>query len=97
MVSLSHARYLPLTAPLPDFSTERMDALLSELRESGFRPYVTSVGGAGLGLLTSGKALDVEAPGAAETNHSPLQKAFHDVNAEGLEAWAEQTGEWLYI
>lgn len=74
-----------------------MNALLSELRESGFRPYLTSVGGAGLGILSDGKALDVEAPGAGETNHVPLRKAFHDVDAEQLETWAERAGGWLYI
>lgn len=65
-----------------------MEALLSELRESGFRPYVTSVGGAGLGIL--GEALEV----APEETIPPT---FHHVEAEGLESWAEQAGQWLYI
>lgn len=95
MVSRRHP-YQPLLT-LADFPTERMDALLSELRESGFRPYLTSVGGAGLGILTDGKALDLEAPGAGETSHVPLLKAFHDANPEGLESWAERAGGWLYI
>jgi hypothetical protein len=71
-----------------DFATDRMEALLSELRESGFRPYVTSVGGAGLGILS--EAVDM-APGA------DIPPAFHAVQAEGLESWAEQAGQWLYI
>lgn len=90
---------IPLTAHLVDFSTDRLDALLSELRESGFRPYLTSVGGSGLGILESNgsAAMDLDAPGAGESSHIPLRKAFHEVTAEELEAWAERTGDWLFI
>lgn len=73
--------------PRTDFSNERMNALLSDLRESGFRPYVTSVGGAGLGIL-----------GSVERDATPgASRAIHDVEAEGLQSWAEQAGQWLYI
>ncbi|KAJ9115449.1 hypothetical protein QFC22_005207 [Naganishia vaughanmartiniae] len=82
-----------------DFSTDRLDALLTELRETGFRPYLTSVGGSGLGILDAAgtAAVDLDAPGAGGSSHIPLRKAFHEVTAEQLETWAEQTGDWLFI
>ncbi|KAJ9094961.1 hypothetical protein QFC21_005753 [Naganishia friedmannii] len=83
-----------------DFSTDRLKALLSELRKSGFRPYLTSVGGSGLGILdasTGATAIDLDASGAGESSHIPLREAFHEVNAEELETWAERTGDWLFI
>jgi len=41
--------------------------------------------------------MDLDAPGAGESSHIPLRKAFHEVTAEELEAWAERTGDWLFI
>lgn len=86
-----------LTLPGTDFSDALLEELTTSLETDGFRPYLTSVGGSGLGILQSpSTAVDVKAPGAGERSHIPLQKVFRDVDAEGLGQWAERTGKWAY-
>ena len=75
----------------------QLQDLIQSLLDDGFRPYLTAVGGAGLGVLRSAaRAVDVEAPGAGEHNHIPIRKAFQEVDAARLEVWAEQTGDWVF-
>lgn len=37
---------------LTDFSEEKLHQLMAELRSDGFEPYLTSVGGSGVGVLS---------------------------------------------
>lgn len=75
--------------------------LIQSLTNDGFQPYLTAVGGSGLGVLLPSSphlasAIDVKAPGAGEGSHVPLRKAFQECDATRLEVWAEQTGEWIF-
>lgn len=80
-----------------DMSEETLASLTQSLRDDGFEPYLTSVGGSGLGVLQSRvTAVDVRSREDGETNHIPLRKAFQSIDATGLEAWAERTGEWIF-
>jgi hypothetical protein len=80
-----------------DMPEARLQDLVQSLRDDGFVPYLTAVGGSGLGVLQSvASAVDVAAPGAGEHNHIPIRKAFQEIDASRLEAWAEQTGDWVF-
>lgn len=78
-------------------SQSTLDDLIQSLRNDGFEPYLTSVGGSGLGILQSkATAVDVKTSEAGEISHIPLRKAFQEVDAPALELWAEKTGEWIF-
>lgn len=83
---------------IPDeFDDNKLADLVNDLQNDGFRPYLTSVGGSGLGIMhTKAEAVDGQASESGEPVHVPLQKIFQDVDAEALEKWAEHTGEWLF-
>lgn len=82
---------------LLDYSDELLQDLVAALEQDGFKTYLASVGGSGLGLLSSSiRAIDTQAPGAGENSHIPLKKAFHESPAEDLARWAESTGDWMY-
>ena len=75
----------------------QLQELIQSLRDDGFHPYLTAVGGSGLGVLQSAaSAVDVNALGAGEHNHIPLRKAFQEIDATRLEVWAEKTGDWVF-
>lgn len=80
-----------------DMPESRVQDLVQSLHDDGFQSYLTAVGGSGLGVLQSSvRAVTVDAPGAGESSHIPLRKAFQEIDASRLELWAEQTGEWIF-
>jgi hypothetical protein len=84
-----------------DVKDSVLGALAEELSSSGFRPYLTSVGGSGLGVLSpydpANHGLDTSSiPGPLSQQHS-LREALEDQGIEELTEWAEQRGRWLYV
>jgi len=75
-------------------------ALTEELASSGFRPYLTSVGGSGLGILSPYDPANyaVASPKGESPDHPPsLREVFEAQGIEELTAWAEQRGRWMYV
>jgi len=75
-------------------------ALTEELNSSGFRPYLTSVGGSGLGVLSPYDPANyaVASPQGESRDHQPsLREVFEAQGIEELTAWAEQRGRWMYV
>ncbi|KAI0261486.1 cystathionine beta-lyase [Gloeopeniophorella convolvens] len=86
-----------------DVKDNVLDTLKAALTDSGYRPYLTSVGGSGLGILSPYDPANYapEAPLTPPEN-SPdelpsLRGAFQVQGTEELSAWAEQRGRWLYV
>jgi hypothetical protein len=72
---------------------ELTDSLLS----AGFQPYVTSVGGPGLGMSISDiAAINGNAPGANEPSHIPSRKAFKELEVTSLDSWAAKSANWIF-
>jgi hypothetical protein len=77
-----------------------LSALIEALTSSGFRPYVTSVGGSGLGVLSPyDPANYAVASSNPENPDQPpsLRATFEGKRIEELAGWAEQRGRWLYV
>lgn len=75
-------------------------ALMESLTGSGFRPYLTSVGGSGLGILSPYDPANyaVSSPNRENPDQPPsLRDAFEGKKIEELAEWAEQRGRWLYV
>jgi hypothetical protein len=81
---------------IAEFADESLQALITDLTASGFHPYLTSVGGSGVGLRRSQQARNVIAEGGDETFHVTSRMAFTAVPKEQLESWAAGQGEWQY-
>jgi hypothetical protein len=63
---------------------------MDKLIESGYHPYMTTVGGSGLGVYpVSGD------PTPEERDELKLQ--FMDKDRLELAKWAENQGQWLYV
>ncbi|KAF8322620.1 cystathionine beta-lyase [Clavulina sp. PMI_390] len=74
---------------IPDgFRDASVGALLSSLREAGFEPYLTNVGGSGLGVLPSSSPLAQDVAGWESLSDKPLEE---------FSAWVEGRGRWLYV
>ncbi|KAJ7242803.1 cystathionine beta-lyase [Mycena haematopus] len=99
---------------LPDeFPAETLDKLIAELVHEKFVPYVTSVGGSGLGILSpytppdlahsravvrSGQVTPPETPGLGpQTDTDCLRLAFEQQTSSDLSQWADSLGRWLYV
>jgi hypothetical protein len=77
-----------------------LHALTEALTSSGFWPYLTSVGGSGLGILSPYDPANyaVASPKGENSDHHPsLREAFDAQGIDELTAWAEQRGRWLYV
>lgn len=77
-----------------------LQALTEGLVGSGFRPYLTSVGGSGLGVLSpyDPENYAVVSSKLEDSDHqSSLREAFETQGIEQLTAWADQRGRWLYV
>jgi hypothetical protein len=77
-----------------------LHALKEVLTNSGFHPYLTSVGGSGLGILSPYDPANyaITSPKGESTDHQPsLREAFDARGINELTAWAEQRGRWLYV
>jgi len=86
---------------IPDDMKESvLRALIEALTGSGFQPYLTSVGGSGLGVLSPyDPANYAVASSTPENSDQPpsLREAFEGKRIEELAGWAEQRGRWLYV
>ncbi|THH18123.1 hypothetical protein EW146_g2813 [Bondarzewia mesenterica] len=82
--------------------------LMALLANDGFETYLTSVGGSGLGILSSyndtyngpvtpPESRDEVANGALMEHQESLLAAFGEKSAEQLSDWAEARGKWLYV
>ncbi|KAG8772538.1 cystathionine beta-lyase [Ceratobasidium sp. 428] len=77
-----------------DFTNDKMESLLSDLRSAGFEPYSTAIGGSGLGIFHP--HVSEGGPSVADQT-SDLVQAFGQIGAPELGAWAEGRGRWLYV
>ncbi len=109
MVGVNLTRVLwKLTRQLLDFKEETLKALLDEIVAQQFDPYLTSVGGSGLGILsphrTTGSAAylppgqvtppETPSPGGGGVNLCPVFQAKRVLE---LSQWADSLGRWLYV
>lgn len=89
------------------YPASQLDALAKELSATNFDPYLTAVGGSGLGVLSpydhESFATDLPTPltppetpadGPVKT---PLRDEFDAVSTEELSKWAEGRGRWLFV
>lgn len=75
-----------------------MGALTEELIGSGFRPYLTSVGGSGLGILSPYDPANRSPSTPGTLGQQPsLREALEAQDTEELTEWAEKRGRWLYV
>ena len=58
---------------------------MCKLREAGFVPYLTTIGGSGLGALSSGESVGAVTDG------------FSTKDREELAEWVENRQGWLYV
>jgi hypothetical protein len=75
-------------------------ALTEGLTSSGFHPYLTSIGGSGLGILSPYDPANyaVASPKGESSDHQhSLREAFEAQGINELTAWVEQRGRWLYV
>jgi hypothetical protein len=72
-------------------------ALIEALTSSGFRPYLTSVGGSGLGVLSPYDPANYAVASSNSDQPASLREAFEGKKIEELAEWAEQRGRWLYV
>lgn len=74
-----------------------LSALVEALTGSGFRPYLTSVGGSGLGVLSPYDPANYAVASSNPDQPPSLREAFEGKRIEELAGWAEQRGRWLYV
>ena len=84
-----------------DVEDSVLGALAKELISSGFRPYLTSVGGSGMGILSpydpANLGLDSPSTPGSQVQRPSLREALEAQGVEELTEWAEQRGRWLYV
>ncbi|THV02878.1 cystathionine beta-l [Dendrothele bispora CBS 962.96] len=94
-----------------DFKDELMSDLLTELRGNKFDPYLTSVGGSGLGILSPYEQHRNDRPGswqnlghltppktpADSLTGEALRPHFEVKPVSELPDWANGLGKWLYV
>ncbi|KAH9856538.1 cystathionine beta-lyase [Lenzites betulinus] len=96
-----------------DFSDEALQTLIEALEADGFRPYVTAVGGSGLGILSPYDPITVDGgddvspplsppstPGPREVEdplRPSIRRRFESVTIAELSQWAADRGKWLYV
>lgn len=93
-----------------EFTASELDALAKDLSAANFDPYLTAVGGSGLGILSPYEHESLTKPTESATPLTPpetpaedpaktplLRDEFANVSAEELSKWAEQRGRWLFV
>ncbi|TFK49910.1 cystathionine beta-lyase [Heliocybe sulcata] len=86
-----------------DIREELLQQLIAELLADNFQPYLTSVGGSGLGVLSPyGQDEPSTPPAEADEGDSymtrePLRATFQEKAVRELSEWAESRGRWLYV
>ena len=97
----------------PDFSDDQLKSLINDLSTANFDPYITSVGGSGLGILSpyGRKPLETATPadGPITPPDTPsdqidgglspktLREHFVTIKTEELNQWADARGRWLFV
>ena len=66
-----------------------LQALVAALSDAKFVPYLTAVGGSGLGVLPTDRATGERGPKVLE--------AFEKSQGLALHEWADARGRWLYV
>jgi hypothetical protein len=94
------------------FKEATLQSLIDALAGDKFDPYLTSVGGSGLGILSpysqrlavaSGPVTPPETPngqGKPTTDvdpPEPLRTSFEATNMSELAGWADTLGRWLFV
>ncbi|EPQ52753.1 cystathionine beta-l [Gloeophyllum trabeum ATCC 11539] len=88
-----------------DMREELLQQLISDLLSDNFQPYLTSVGGSGLGILSpygqDAPFTPPETPNDANDeaylSREPLRATFQEKSVLELPEWAESRGRWLYV
>lgn len=71
---------------------------MTVLKRNGFEPHLTSLGGPGVGVLTSPSKTGEQKVESDEGNiaAAPRRAALREATRDGLQAWSEGLGEWKY-
>lgn len=88
-LSILMSRPVKLRLNAPDYQDSSLSALQSALRDAGYAPYTTSVGGSGLGVLPSNAAHNGDT--------ASKWQAFTEKPANEFASWIEGQGRWLYV
>lgn len=80
------------------FPESSLQDLISTLQRNGFEPHLTSLGGRGVGVLTSPSSRGEQKVESDEGNiaAAPARAALRESNRDDLQAWSEGLGEWKY-
>lgn len=82
---------------IPDtFPESTLDDLIRTLRNDGFEPYVTTLGGPGLGVLKTKGKESVSGKGEDEGVKVAVRVALREVSRDGVGKWAEGLGQWVH-
>lgn len=95
---------------LPDFSDVALDSLLDTLRNMGFEPHLTSLGGPGVAVLASSPSASTSASATKQSTDQvstsegdkgegmvvPKRAGLRDATRDGLEGWATGLGQWYH-
>jgi len=68
-----------------DFGSDDLQQVMSKLTEAGFVPYLTTIGGSGLGALNSPESVGV------------ITGGFSSKARDELAQWVENLQGWLYV
>ena len=94
-----------------EFPPAKLQSLSAALRAENFEPYITSVGGSGLGILSpydhglsppaparlyTGPVTPPETP-SERAEGGTLREQFSCVDEGKIKAWAEGQGRWLFV
>jgi cystathionine beta-lyase/mevalonate kinase len=78
---------------IPDeYESDKLQNVIDGLNGSAFDPYLTSVGGSGLGILSPHFRKDEK-----EKAPKSYRDSFENMNIGSLTPWAESQGRWLYV
>ncbi|KGB77266.1 cystathionine beta-lyase [Cryptococcus deuterogattii R265] len=91
---------------IPDnFPESSLNELVQTLEGHGFQAHLTTLGGPGLGVLTTPSKLDqtseqlrdaVRTHNEGEGMVVPKRASLREADKEGLHSWAERLGKWVY-
>jgi mevalonate kinase len=84
---------------IPDgFPESKLQDLIAELERNNFQPYLTTIGGSGVGVLwpREGEAIPT-ASSAPDGTQPSLRKMFEEVSKEQLAGWAASHGRWVFV
>ena len=98
--------------PLVGFKDSELSEVMAELRSDGFEPYLTSVGGSGLGVLSPYHPINISTTASLDPSDTPadsngdlvanhdmdlLRAAFESKGVLELGGWSENVGRWLFV